>query len=575
MPPARTLMCILLMLLTVSARVQAAERERWETLEGGVRLYVNAPVSMDPARPALLLLYATPNGNSIEETLGAKDFDAKKEWRFDIQHVLAQTRLLRELDRSRPIVLAVTQAPRLSWPAFRQSHPRAGAVIDSVIASAVKGLDGKSLRIVLSGHSGGGSFIFGYINGHDTIDPAIERIIFLDANYAYSDEQKHGDKLLAWLRADKAHHLVVIAYDDREITLEGKKVVGPEGGTFRATGRMLARFGKEVEIAEANQGLFTHSSALSGQFQAFVHRNPDNKILHTAMVGEMNGLVHAMTLGSATVFGKFGGPRAYGEHIGPRRAPATQPAQGRGLKIPPRPAGAVAGSAFAKAIADLPHEQREAAILKEILSGNVPAFLRSLVPMELKHGTHTARCFAAPDYLAIGSDEDFLRVPMTPMTARKIADDFEASLITRKLSDDIWKNAPIQLAPKPLSRDRESVATFLQHQQIIQEQLGGLKGRTGLVAGIKKDIVLTNRLREKPNRVAIYGWHQVDGKPIQPLTIVHVDWYVDYSHGARLISRDVHVNDRWMRVEEVLKDPKLAPLLSDEGAMESSVFYRK
>ena len=50
-------------------------------------------------------------------------------------------------------------------------------------------------RIVLSGHSGGGSFIFGYLNSVATIPDQIERIAFLDANYAYQTE-RHRDKLV-------------------------------------------------------------------------------------------------------------------------------------------------------------------------------------------------------------------------------------------------------------------------------------------------------------------------------------------------------------------------------------------
>ncbi len=42
--------------------------------------------------------------------------------------------------------------------------------------------------------------------------------------------------------------------------------------------------------------------------------------------------------------------------------------------------------------------------------------------------------------------------------------------------------------------------------------------------------------------MAIYGWHKPDGTPIQPLTTVHVDWYVDYSHGVRLAKRTVKVD---------------------------------
>ena len=64
--------------------------------------------------------------------------------------------------------------------------------------------------------------------------------------------------------------------------------------------------------------------------------------------------------------------------------------------------------------------------------------------------------------------------------------------------------------------------------------------------------MVTNRLDEKPNRVAIYGWHKLDGKPIQPLTIVHVNWYVDYSHGVRLMKRTVMVDGKPRDVRHVL-----------------------
>ena len=86
--------------------------------------------------------------------------------------------------------------------------------------------------------------------------------------------------------------------------------------------------------------------------------------------------------------------------------------------------------------------------------------------------------------------------------------------------------------------------------------------------GIKKDVVLTNRLSEKPHRVAIYGWHYPDGKPIQPLYVGHVDWYVDYSHGIRLMSQRMVVDGQPMRVSEVLMNKDLSVLLSNEGPIE-------
>ena len=94
-----------------------------------------------------------------------------------------------------------------------------------------------------------------------------------------------------------------------------------------------------------------------------------------------------------------------------------------------------------------------------------------------------------------------------------------------------------------------------------------LTGVTGLVAGIKKDVVVTNRLAERSNRVAIYGWHKLDGSPIQPLTIVHHAGYVDYSHGVRLMRRTVTMGNRPVDVRQVLCRADRAGLLSDEGTV--------
>ena len=99
------------------------------------------------------------------------------------------------------------------------------------------------------------------------------------------------------------------------------------------------------------------------------------------------------------------------------------------------------------------------------------------------------------DYLAVGSDDDFVRVPLTPQTAQKIADRLGCVLPTRKLVDAIDRNADIQVEPHPLTERRESVATFVQHQQIIQSQCAG-QPNGALITGIKKDVVLSPRILE-------------------------------------------------------------------------------
>jgi hypothetical protein len=247
--------------------------------------------------------------------------------------------------------------------------------------------------------------------------------------------------------------------------------------------------------------------------------------------------------------------------------------QGPTLRLPPRPPDAVDGSAFLRQIEPLSREAREAEIEREITRGNIPPFIRTLKAIHVKAadsgGTmHTAVYFVTPDYLAVGTNDDFFRVPMTPQTARTIADAADASLITTKMSDDLFAAADLKLEPRPLTKDRDATATFLQHHRIVEEQRAG-RPLDLLIAGIKKDVVLTNRLAEKPNRVAIYGWHYPSGKPIQPLYVGHINWHVDYSHGIRLVSQHMLVDDRPARFGDILRDKELSVLVSSEGPVEA------
>jgi hypothetical protein len=93
-----------------------------------------------------------------------------------------------------------------------------------------------------------------------------------------------------------------------------------------------------------------------------------------------------------------------------------------------------------------------------------------------------------------------------------------------------------------------------------------------MVGGIKKDVVVSPLIAAWPGRVVIYGWHQLNGIPIQPLSKVHGDFYADYSHGIRLVQRAMLVDGNPADLPAVLADPALAPLVSDEGAFTSSSY---
>ena len=111
--------------------------------------------------------------------------------------------------------------------------------------------------------------------------------------------------------------------------------------------------------------------------------------------------------------------------------------------------------------------------------------------------------------------------------------------------DAIYKASAVKLAPVPMYAFRDSTITMWQHHLIIE---GQRKSKEGLISGIKKDVVLSNKVAEnaRPNRVAIYGWHKLDGKPIQPVYAGHVNWYVDYSHGIRLIAKKIKIGNIWL-----------------------------
>jgi hypothetical protein len=88
-----------------------------------------------------------------------------------------------------------------------------------------------------------------------------------------------------------------------------------------------------------------------------------------------------------------------------------------------------------------------------------------------------------------------------------------------------------------------------------------------LISGTKKDVVLTNHLARALGKIAIYGWHRFSDVPIQPLTTVHSASYADYSHGIRLVSDIVLIDGEPRSIYDVLEDPRLAKVLSDEGAI--------
>lgn len=226
------------------------------------------------------------------------------------------------------------------------------------------------------------------------------------------------------------------------------------------------------------------------------------------------------------------------------------------------------GSAFYQLVAAANWKYRDSMAVENIQQGNMPPFLKKFVRINTsiinqQGKTIQAHYYVLPDYLSVGTKNDWARVPLTPMAAQQIADHFHCFLPTRKMVDDIYAQAKVKLEPEPMFAFRDSSPTMWHHHLMIE---GARKQIKGLIAGIKKDVVITGALlrNNKKDRVAIYGWHRLDGKPIQPLYTGHVNWYTDYSHGIRLVYEKIWVDGKIMNYQDVLKDPILSRLLCDE-----------
>jgi hypothetical protein len=207
-----------------------------------------------------------------------------------------------------------------------------------------------------------------------------------------------------------------------------------------------------------------------------------------------------------------------------------------------------------------------------------------LTPPDKSGISHTATLPVASDYFAIGTPEDYLRLPISASMAQAIANLGGFLLPTPQISKEIQKAAAkqgVQLtpAPQPNRAPLHLMEDYVKHQAMIQRQIPPGHRFGNLVAGHKKDVVVSNIY--KPGRVLIYGWFWPDGmtppminatqrfgQPIQGRSNIHVDKdHVDYSHGIRFVSPIMTVDGVEKSTEEVLQDPVLSKLVSDEGPL--------
>lgn len=142
------------------------------------------------------------------------------------------------------------------------------------------------------------------------------------------------------------------------------------------------------------------------------------------------------------------------------------------LNMLPRSTDALTGTEIVNYMKDLPLDKRENFIFEQVIKGNIPDFLRKLAKVTsraLIDGNYMyVTYYALPDYLALGSDDDYFLCPLTPLIAQKIAIELDCFLPTKRMVDQIWKTAKVKMDPQPIPPSNE-MTTVLYFNSIIQK----------------------------------------------------------------------------------------------------------
>lgn len=284
-------------------------------IDSGISLTIDEPARLDPSKPTQLIIFALPNGNTTAQTFG-KQLKAGVDWHFDIQHIGAQTAFIRNADQKSNYIVVYAANDLKSWPAWRRKFAAADQSIAQLVQMLYQRYQTYHPKITLSGHSGGGSFIFAYLNAQEQLPSYIHSIGFLDASYGYETE-KHAPKLIKWLQ-QKDNSLQVIAYNDSVVVYNGKPLVSPTGGTWYRS-KLMARdlqTAFKLQYEEASDRLTWSDKKRRINFCLI--KNPEAKIYHTVLV-EKNGFIQLIfggtTLNHQTY--QFWGERAYQAYILP------------------------------------------------------------------------------------------------------------------------------------------------------------------------------------------------------------------------------------------------------------------
>lgn len=230
------------------------------------------------------------------------------------------------------------------------------------------------------------------------------------------------------------------------------------------------------------------------------------------------------------------------------------------------------GQDLAAMMVRLEGQAREDFILEQVRNGCVPDFMR--IPSQIilsGAGGVVGNLEVCPDYLCLGTDDDYIYAQCSIVTAQKIADEIGAMLPTKKIVDEIWKQAAGKIDIVTQTPDKKMVTSpvFLKQSRDViaaRAKLGLPLG--SLQDGGFKNYILVAGLAARPGQTCIYGFHRkASNRPVQdPNLSAHDRDYVDYSQCPRFIGLEMFVGDDLLLLADVLAHPLLHVLVTVEGA---------
>lgn len=234
----------------------------------------------------------------------------------------------------------------------------------------------------------------------------------------------------------------------------------------------------------------------------------------------------------------------------------------------------ISGSDVVRALTGVSAAAREYAILDYAMAGAVPdalaRFVRVTTSRQDAQGRERTIAYDVTfDFFSLGTDADYIRMPMWPVTAQCILDSWHCILPTPRMVEQIHKQAAPIVMPTT-STERGSTEAYASTNARINAAVAKAKVPLGgLISGHRKDVVISKGLAAHPGNVVIYAglkddgtWWQTKSNPVS-----HNNRYVDYSHGFRFVRWEMWVDGVPYDIRDVLRDTVLAPLLSADGPL--------